>query len=102
MSAWHWLSDRSSFCSTGMANAAVLPVPEWAWAIVSWPSSKGTMARCWMAVGFSKLSNKKPWAYMPRSRSSRKSMSSKVSAIFRTPSVTKPESSAAAPTWGWD
>lgn len=37
-----------------MENVAVLPVPDWACAITSRPLITGTIARCWMAEGFSK------------------------------------------------
>lgn len=37
-----------------MENVAVLPVPDWAWAMTSRPWIMGRMARCWMAEGFSK------------------------------------------------
>jgi hypothetical protein len=37
-----------------MAKVPVLPVPDCAWAMTSVPLMTGTMARCWMADGFSK------------------------------------------------
>jgi len=36
-------------------KVAVLPVPDWACAMTSWPFTTGTIARCWMADGRSKL-----------------------------------------------
>lgn len=41
-------------CRMEMLNVAVLPVPDWAWAMTSRPETMGRMARCWMAEGFSK------------------------------------------------
>ena len=38
-----------------MENVAVFPVPDWAWAMTSCPFTTGTIARCWMAEGRSKL-----------------------------------------------
>jgi hypothetical protein len=40
-----------------MAKVAVLPVPDWAWAITSCPLIQGIIALCWIADGFSKLNN---------------------------------------------
>lgn len=37
----------------GMKRGGCGPVPDWAWAMMSPPLMKGTMARCWMADGFS-------------------------------------------------
>jgi len=37
-----------------MENVAVFPVPDWACAITSLPLTTGTIARCWIAEGFSK------------------------------------------------
>ncbi|RNA29565.1 hypothetical protein BpHYR1_041898 [Brachionus plicatilis] len=48
------LSRVSIICSVEMANVAVLPVPDCDWAMTSRPDTIGTMARCWMADGFSK------------------------------------------------
>jgi hypothetical protein len=42
------------FCSTAIVNVAVLPVPDCACAIVSRALMSGTIARCWIADGFSK------------------------------------------------
>jgi hypothetical protein len=42
------------FCSSPIEKVAVLPVPDCACAIVSFRSTSGRMARCWMADGFSK------------------------------------------------
>jgi len=42
-----------------MEKVAVLPVPDWAWAMTSWPLMTGTIARCWMAEGRSKLEGRK-------------------------------------------
>ena len=53
-SAWHSLASMSICCNNEMAKVAVLPVPDWAWAITSWPIIQGKMARCWMADGRSK------------------------------------------------
>ena len=33
------------------AKNAVLPVPDWDWAIISLPATMGSIARCWMAEG---------------------------------------------------
>merc|ERR1719244_1260504 len=52
--AWHSLNPVSIFSKMAMENVAVLPVPDWAWAITSIPLIQGTIARCWMALGFSK------------------------------------------------
>jgi hypothetical protein len=41
-------------CRIEIENVAVLPVPDWAWAITSLPLTTGMMARCWMAEGRSK------------------------------------------------
>jgi len=41
-----------------MEKVAVFPVPDCAWAITSWPFTTGTIARCWMAEGRSKLQKK--------------------------------------------
>jgi hypothetical protein len=60
-----WHSDR--------AIMLVLPVPLCACAMTSRPERMGTTARCWMADGFSK-----PYAYKPRSKSSRMLMLSNV------------------------
>ena len=38
-----------------MEKVAVLPVPDWACAITSCPLTTGTIARCWIAEGRSKL-----------------------------------------------
>jgi len=38
-----------------MEKVAVLPVPDWACAMTSCPLTTGTMARCWIAEGRSKL-----------------------------------------------
>ena len=65
------MSFWSICCSTEMEKVAVLPVPDCACAMVSWSASMGMIPRCWMALGFSK-----PYAYMPRSRSSLRFMSS--------------------------
>ena len=35
--AWHSFRLMSIFCRIATANVAVLPVPDWAWAITSWP-----------------------------------------------------------------
>jgi len=73
-----------------MEKVAVLPVPDWAWAITSRPWVMGRIARCWIAEGFSKssagtyeklfclVSNDSLYAYMPRRRSSFRPRSSKV------------------------
>lgn len=53
--AWHSRSEVSMRWRIEMAKVAVLPVPDWAWAITSRVLRTGTMARCWMAEGFSKL-----------------------------------------------
>jgi hypothetical protein len=37
MRAWQALSDGSIFCRTEMEKVAVFPVPDWAWAMTSWP-----------------------------------------------------------------
>lgn len=37
ISAWQSLNSGSSCCNIEMANVAVLPVPDCAWAITSWP-----------------------------------------------------------------
>jgi hypothetical protein len=37
-----------------MEKVAVLPVPDWAWAMQSRPVMMGMMARCWIAEGRSK------------------------------------------------
>jgi len=37
-----------------MAKTAVLPVPDWDWAMTSRPRRIGRIARCWIAEGRSK------------------------------------------------
>jgi hypothetical protein len=37
-----------------MEKVAVLPVPDWAWAIMSFPLMTGMIPFCWMIEGFSK------------------------------------------------
>jgi hypothetical protein len=59
-------------CRMPSEKTAVLPVPDWDWAMTSRPVMMGLMARCWMAEGRSK-----PYAYMPRSRSSLSPIASK-------------------------
>ena len=44
------VSWRSMRCSSGMENAAVLPVPVWAAPITSRPSSTSGMALAWIGV----------------------------------------------------
>lgn len=44
----------SRLCKIEMENVAVLPVPDWAWAITSLPLTIGLIDRCWIAEGFSK------------------------------------------------
>jgi len=48
------LSCKSMDCNIAIEIVAVLPVPDWAWAITSHPLTIGIMARCWMAEGCSK------------------------------------------------
>ena len=38
----------------GMPNAAVLPLPVWAWPMTSWPRSAGGMAPAWIGVAMVK------------------------------------------------
>ncbi len=45
---------KCTCCKMAMEKVAVFPVPDCAWAITSRPLMLGTMARCWMADGFSK------------------------------------------------
>jgi hypothetical protein len=54
MTAWHWGDLGSISCKTPIENVAVLPVPDWAWAIVSFLLITGRIPRCWMIDGFSK------------------------------------------------
>lgn len=44
-----WL--RSALDSTGSANAAVLPVPVWAWPSTSRPASSAGMVAAWIGDG---------------------------------------------------
>jgi hypothetical protein len=46
-------------CNIAIEIVAVLPVPDWAWAITSRPLTIGIMARCWMAEGRSNPKQKK-------------------------------------------
>ena len=55
-----------------MEKTAVLPVPDWDWAMTSLPRNMGRMARCWMADGRSS-----PCAYIPRSKEGLRLRSSK-------------------------
>lgn len=48
------LRDVSRLCNIEMEKVAVLPVPDWAWAITSRPLTMGLILRCCMADGFSK------------------------------------------------
>lgn len=43
--------------SAEIEKVAVLPVPDWAWAMTSRPRMMGMIARCWIADGFSKSIN---------------------------------------------
>ena len=52
--AWHSLNPVSIFSRIAIENVAVFPVPDCAWAITSSPLMHGTIARCWIADGFSK------------------------------------------------
>ena len=52
--AWVLRSLGSSFSMSGRPNAAVLPVPVWAWASMSRPSRRTGIAFAWMAVAVSK------------------------------------------------
>jgi len=54
----------STDCNIAMEIMAVLPVPDWAWAITSCPLTIGFMARCWMAEGRSKPKQQKVLVYM--------------------------------------
>ena len=54
--AWVAWSSTSMFWRHEMAKVAVLPVPDWAWAMTSWPLVQGTMARIWIA-----RANVRPW-----------------------------------------
>ena len=54
MTAWHWGDLGSISCKTPIENVAVLPVPDWAWAIVSFLLITGRIPRCRMIDGFSK------------------------------------------------
>ena len=46
MRAWVSLKPVSIFCSTAMENVAVLPVPDWAWAITSIPYKRTVNQHC--------------------------------------------------------
>lgn len=52
--AWVWVDEVSMTCKAEMEKVAVLPVPDWAWAIVSLPLVIGIIPHCWMGEGFSK------------------------------------------------
>jgi hypothetical protein len=43
--AWQALTDESIFWRVEMEKVAVLPVPDWAWAMTSWPG--GVSWRWW-------------------------------------------------------
>jgi hypothetical protein len=51
---WQTRWSKSILCNTLMENVPVLPVPDWAWAIVSRPEMTGMIAFCWITDGFSK------------------------------------------------
>ncbi|KAG1343486.1 hypothetical protein G6F61_014847 [Rhizopus arrhizus] len=51
--AWGLICCRSMLDSTGSANAAVLPVPVWAWPSTSRPSSSAGMVAAWIGDGVS-------------------------------------------------
>src|SRR5215210_1519608 len=48
---WTPLSSGSTYSSMGRPNAAVLPLPVWAWPITSRPSRSGGMAWTWIGLG---------------------------------------------------
>lgn len=54
MIAWQLGELESIRCKTPIENVAVLPVPDWACAIVSILLMTGRIPRCWMIDGFSK------------------------------------------------
>ena len=51
--AWQWGDFGSTNCRTPIANVAVFPVPDWAWAMVSFLLTTGRIPFCWMIDGFS-------------------------------------------------
>jgi len=54
MMAWHWGDFGSIRWRTPIEKVAVLPVPDWACAIVSLLLITGRIPLCWMMDGFSK------------------------------------------------
>jgi hypothetical protein len=54
MIAWQWGDLGSISWSTPIAKVAVLPVPDWAWAMVSFLLMTGNIPFCWIMDGFSK------------------------------------------------
>ncbi len=52
--AWQWGDFGSIDWRTPMEKVAVFPVPDWAWAIVSFLLTTGRIPFCWMMDGFSK------------------------------------------------
>ena len=52
MSAWILFVSGSNLSNIGKANAAVLPVPVWAWPIISFlPLSKSGITPAWIGLG---------------------------------------------------
>src|SRR3954447_7901239 len=49
--AWTSACSGSMYSSIGRPNAAVLPVPVWAWPITSLPSSSAGIVSSWIGVG---------------------------------------------------
>ena len=51
---WVLLFVISTLDKAPIVNVAVLPVPDCAWAITSFPEIIGLIAFCWIGLGFSK------------------------------------------------
>jgi hypothetical protein len=52
---WVFLRFSSMRWRIAIEKVAVLPVPDWAWAMTSAPEMHGTIALCCIKEGFSKL-----------------------------------------------